>query len=61
MNSHETRFKRVVVMLLATLTLTIGGISSFDVHEAHAGANDRCNIIVDDIDYARCIGLPLPQ
>jgi hypothetical protein len=61
MNPHATRFKRVFLMLSVTLTLSVGGISTLEVHKANAGANDRCNIIVDDIDYARCIGLPLPQ
>lgn len=61
MDAHIARCKRAFLMLLVAVTLTIGGISTFDVHGANAGYNLRCALIDDEIDYARCVGLPQPQ
>ena len=58
MNAHGTRIKRIFIMLMVVLTLAAGGITSFDVGHADAGYNLRCALIDDEIDYARCVGLP---
>ena len=61
MNAFDTRTKRILVMFMAALTLATGGIFSFEVDHADAGYNLRCALIDDEIDYARCVGLPQPQ
>ena len=61
MNTHGTRIKRIFIMLMVALTLATGGIASFEVGHADAGYNLRCALIDDEIDYARCVGLPQPQ
>ena len=61
MNAYGTRTNRIFIMLLVALTLATGGIVSFEVDHADAGHNLRCALIEDEIDYARCVGLPQPQ
>ena len=58
MNAHGTRTKRILIMPMMALTLAVGGVTSFDVGHADAGYNLRCALIDDEIDYARCVGLP---
>ena len=61
MNAHGARTKRIFIMLMVALTLATGGIFSFEAGHADAGYNLRCALIDDEIDYARCVGLPPPQ
>ena len=61
MNAHATRFKRSAFTLSVAVTLTTGGLTTFDVHEANAGFDRRCNLIEDEVDEYRCVGRPMPQ